>query len=142
MKTQIAIALFASYAAATEPTATTCAGYFSGLVEDGWDCSFKDLALEKCTKTGADFATMIDADTNDDYAENCVKGDGSKLTWAQPTTAGCKKWTDAEIAKKADFVVTDDVKKTEGWINACYKAGAASLAYGAAAIAAIATLSF
>ena len=141
MKTQSAIALFASSAAATEPTAATCAGYWSGLVEDGWDCTFKDLALETCTKTGNTFAEAT-ADDNADYQTNCVKSDGTKLTWAQPTTAGCKTWTDAEVAKNADFVVNDTVKATEGWISHCYKAGAASLAYGAAAIAAIAALSF
>ena len=141
MKTQIAIALFASYAAATEPTAATCAGYFGGLVEAGWDCSFKDLTLETCTKTGSTFADAT-ADNNQDYQKECVKSDGTKLTWAQPTAASCKTWTDAQVADDAAFVVDDTVKKSEGWIMNCYKAGASTLAYGAAAIAAIAALSF
>ena len=134
MKVQIATALIASYAVAdtaTTPSKTACEAFYAGLISEGWDCTFEASKVKTCTKENLTF---------DDDAADAACGDD--FTMAQPTADTCKKYTDAEIAKKADWTATDAIKKTAPWILACYKTGAASLAYGAAAIAAIAALSF
>ena len=142
MKTQIAIALTATYAAAVG-TQGACNGYFAGLVSDGWECSFKDLKLETCTNSsGAKFDTVAKAGVSE-YDQSCKEAAGTYLTWAQPTAATCKKWTDAKATDGKEYVATAADKETDEWIEACYKAGALNLtAFGAAAVAAIAALAF
>ena len=134
MKTQIATALLASYAAAVASQAA-CTGFYTGLIGTGWDCTFENSVVKTCTKENLTF----DDDAQEAVCNNTA---GDDWTMAEPTAATCKTYTDAEIAKKADWTATDAIKKTAPWIQACYKTGAASLAYGAAAIAAIAALSF
>ena len=51
----------------------------------------------------------------------------------------CDAWLDA---KGADYVVTDADKLTLSWAQACYMGAVNLTAFGAAAVAAIATLAF
>ena len=141
MKVQIATALIASYAVAdtaTTPSKTACEAFYAGLIAEGWDCAFEAGKSTECTKENMTWGN----DAADDQEAVCNNVNGDDWFMAKPTEATCKKYTDAEIAKKADWTATDAIKKTAPWILACYKTGAATLAYGAAAIAAVAALSF
>ena len=138
MKTQVATALLASYAAAAVASKAACEAYYAGLIAAGWDCTFEAGVLKTCTKENMNF----DNDAADAAEAVCTNVSGDDWNMAEPTAATCKAYTNAEVAKKADWTATDAIKATAPWILACYKTGAASLAYGAAAIAAIAALSF
>ena len=140
MKNQIAIALTASYAAAYG-TPEYCEGYFVGLVSRGWDCSFENMKLTTCTKPGEDFASVA-SDGVADYETACKIVYGDFLTWRQPTSKACSQWKEDNFHIDS-YVPTEADMKTYKWIHACYKAAALNLtAFGAAAMATIATLAF
>ena len=91
MKTQIAIALTASYAAATASQGA-CDGYYAGMISEGWECTFKDGFSTGCTNAdGTDF-TVVVSDGVIEWEEMCKNDDGSLLTMKQPTTVTCDKW--------------------------------------------------
>ena len=83
MRTQIAIALTASYAAAAA-TQDSCSAYHVGLVVAGWECTFADdgKSVTDCTNTdGTKYASVTTDDTTGAYDIACEKADGTYFSW-------------------------------------------------------------
>ena|ERR1719203_131638 len=146
MRTTIAIALAASYAAAAG-TKIACDGYFVSLVADGWECTFKadGTAVDKCTKkdsagTAVAYTTVVGTGVAA-YEAACVDG-ATTYSWAKPSADLCDTYTKAAKLLNSDYKVDATEKKNVLWISACYGGAVNLTVLGAAAVAAIAALAF